>query len=269
MTAAVREWRRARWSLSLRRRACCTAPCSAGPLIPVSTACAHCRCGQPASGSSTDLREAHRHVEGVDRASCRVQATEHGRYPFGLQNHRGVLYRAGIQCPVFALGGSSRVFDTESGGHWRRIVGRTDASPAGCWNASSGGHTCTRFRNQTGCSRHRTLAPSRAPMAELAEPGHGSDDGRSHLGARGRSADGETRADRISQPNDSDSTRTEQSPANVTRFSPRDDTPRVTRTSSALASTSCLSVSARETITPSRTAPRLPRPDCEDVTGER
>ena len=102
--------------------------------------------------------------------------------------------------PVFALGGSSSVFNTESGGHWRRIVERTDASPAGCWDASSGGHTRTRFRNQTGCSRHRTSAPSRAPMAEPAEPDHGSDDGRSHLGARGRSADGETRADRISQP---------------------------------------------------------------------
>lgn len=61
-----------------------------------------------------------------------------------------------------------------------------------------------RFRQQIGCWRIQSSASSGAPMAEAARFGQRGDGGRSHVGVRGRSADAETRAHRIIQPNNDD-----------------------------------------------------------------
>ena len=65
---------------------------------------------------------------------------------------------------------------------------------------ASSGESTRSSRNQTDCRRNRSAAPSRAPMADLTEPGHGSNDWRSHLSACARSAESDSRAYLIIQP---------------------------------------------------------------------
>ena len=101
-----------------------------------------------------------------------------------------------MRCRRFVDGCST---PSRSGPTTLRGMGRREARRV-LWPIEWRIHT-RKFRQQIGCRRNQSSASSGAPMAEAARFGQRGDDGRSHVGALGRSADAETRAHRIIQPN--------------------------------------------------------------------